>query len=377
MIEFIPYGKQSIDEEDIEKVVKVLRSDWITTGPKVQEFETSISKYVGSKFTTVVNSGTSALDLAVQSLNLKAKSEVITTPFSFMATANAIVYNDLVPVFADIQKETRNIDPDQIRAKITKKTKAIIYMDYAGQPCDIKEIREIADEYDLYLIEDACHAMGAEYNGKKVGTFADLTVFSFHPVKHITTGEGGAVTTDHQNLDETLKVLRNHGIDKDLHKRQSQADYMYDMKTLGRNYRLTDIQCALGISQLKKLDYYIEMRNKLVIFYSNKLKDLEFLDTPVVKPHIKHAWHIYTLLLDERVKRDKFFQYMKKNNIGVNVHYIPIYRFTYYINRFNFKIEDFPVTEEVFKRIITLPIHPKLTQNQLEYICTKTKEYFD
>jgi dTDP-4-amino-4,6-dideoxygalactose transaminase len=227
----------------------------------------------------------------------------------------------------------------------------------------------------LYLIEDACHAIGSEYEGKKIGTFADFTIFSFHPVKHITTGEGGAVTTNDPIFDEKLKILRNHGIDKDLHKRQSKADYAYDMKLLGRNYRLTDIQCALGISQLKKLDYFIDKRNMLTKSYSKILDNNDFIETPTVRPDIKHAWHLYTILLDERLNRDEFFQFMKNNNIGVNVHYIPIYHFSYYKTRFNFKIDDFPVTEEVFKRIITLPLHVGLNQTQIHYICNKIEEF--
>jgi len=375
MRQFIPYGKQFIDEKDIEAVETVLKSDWLTTGPKVDEFEKSISKYIGCKYATVVNSGTSGLDLAVQALKQGNGLEIITTPFTFAATSNAIIYNNLVPVFADIKENTRNIDPDDINRKISDKTAAIIYVDYAGHPCDIKEIKEIADENNLFLIEDASHAIGSEYNNKKIGNYADMTIFSFHPVKNITTGEGGAVVTNNTEFDKDLKSLRNHGIDQDLHQRQSKMDYMYDIKELGRNYRITDFQCALGISQLKKLDSFISKREKLANLYSKLLNNIDFIETPVNVGNIKNAWHIYTILLKKGVNRDDFFKYMKKCNIGVNVHYIPIYRFSYYKKHYTIDPVDYPVTEEVFNRIVTLPLYPQLKTEQVEYVCEKIRDY--
>ncbi len=375
MCPFIPYGKQFIDETDIKLMETVLKSDWLTTGPKVDEFENSISKYIGSKCATVVNSGTSALDIAVQALELKNGLEIVTTPFTFAATSNSIIYNNLVPVFADIKRNTRNIDPEDIKRKITDKTAAIIYVDYAGHPCDINEIKEIAEENDLFLIEDASHAIGSEYNDKKIGNHADMTIFSFHPVKNITTGEGGAVVTNNIEFDKNLKIFRNHGIDKDLHERQLKMDYMYDIKELGRNYRITDFQCALGISQLRKLDSFISKREKLANLYSKLLKNINFVETPLNYGNIKNSWHIYTILLNEEINRDDFFKYMKKNNIGVNVHYIPIYNFTYYKKHYNIDPADFPVTEEVFNSIITLPLYPQLKTDQIEYICEKIRDY--
>lgn len=354
---FLPYGQQSIDDNDIMEVVKVLKSEWITTGPKVSEFEEELCKWLGCKHTVAVNSGTSALDIAVASLEIEKGSEVITTPFTFMATSNCILYNGLKPVFADIKPDTYNIDPDEIKKKITPKTKAIIYTDYAGQPCDIDEIKEIAEDNNLYLIEDACHAIGAEFHGKKVGSFADLTVLSFHPVKHITTGEGGAVTTNNEELYKRLKLLRNHGIDKEAKDRFGKnASYAYDMKLLGRNYRITDFQCALGISQLKKLDSFIKRRKEIVKIYNDEFEDIDEITTPFVKRDVKSAWHLYTILLDKKINRDKFFNLMRAKNIGVNVHYIPIYKFSYYKENFIFNESDFPVTEDVFSRIITLPL---------------------
>ena len=373
---FIPYGHQWIDEDDIEEVVKVLRSDWITTGPKIEEFEGALCKYIGCKYAVAVNSGTSALDIAVQSLNLPEGSEIITTPFTFVATSNAILYNGLKPVFADICSDTFNIDPDEIRKKISRDTRAIIYVDYAGQPCDIKAIKEIADEFDLYLIEDASHAIGAEYGNEKVGNFADLTIFSFHPVKHITTGEGGAVVTDNKELYEKLLLLRNHGIDKDAQDRYGpDASWAYDMRYLGRNYRITDFQAALGVSQLKKLEGFIEKRSELASMYDELLSDVDAVRLPVVRGNVKHAWHLYTVLLDESIGRDEFFKYMRAASIGVNVHYIPVYRHSYYVRNFGFDPEDFPVTEKVFKRIITLPLYPQMDINDISYICGKIETY--
>lgn len=358
-----------IDEEDINEVANVLKSNWITTGPKIKEFEDALCAYIGCKYCVAVNSGTSALDIAVQSLDLPEGSEIITTPFTFVATSNAIIYNCHRPVFADICSDTFNIDPEDIRRKITKNTKAIIYVDYAGHPCDIRELNEIADEFDLYLIEDACHAIGAEYWNEKVGNFADLTVFSFHPVKHITTGEGGAVVTDHRELYEKLSLLRTHGIDKNAMGRYGpDASWAYDMKCLGRNYRLTDFQAALGKSQLKKLDGFIKRRSELAVMYNGLLKEVDFVRLPVIRRNAKSAWHIYTILMDESINRDDFFNFMRAENIGVNVHYIPAYRHSYYIQNFNFEKKDFPVTEDIFRRIITLPLFPGMSEQQVEYV---------
>jgi len=371
----IPYGHQFIDDEDIGAVVEALKSDWLTTGPKVDEFEKAICAYTGAKHAVAVNSGTSALDIAVSALGLPRRSEIITTPFTFVASANAILYNDCKPIFADIDPKTCNIDPEQIRKKITKKTKAIIYVDYAGQPCDIDTIREIAEEHDLFLIEDAAHALGAKYKGKKVGTFADMTEFSFHPVKHITTGEGGAITTDDDKLATKLRMLRTHGIDKSARERFGpDAGYAYDMKLLGRNYRITDFQCALGISQMKKLDRFIKRRKELVGRYNSKLAGTKGITIPYVAPYIESAWHLYTILLDKGINRDKVFSAMRKRGIGTNVHYIPIYKFTYYRERFGFRDSDFPVTEDIFSRILTLPLYPAMKDEDIETVVNALKE---
>ena len=374
-MKFIPYGHQWIDEDDIEEVVKVLKSDWITTGPKIAEFEDALCSYIGTKYAVAVNSGTSALDIAVQTLNLPAGSEVITTPFTFVGTSNAILYNNLKPVFADIERGTRNINPEEVRKKITKKTKAIIYVDYAGQPCDIEELKKIADEHNLFLIEDACHAIGAEYKARRIGNFADMTVFSFHPVKHMTTGEGGAVVTNNKEFYEKLNVLRNHGIDKSaLDRFGSEAGWAYDLKVLGRNYRITDFQAALGLSQLKKLDGFIRRRAEIVRMYNEAFGAVPKIETPVVLSYVKPAWHIYTVLLNG-INRDEFFSKMREKGIGVNVHYIPIYRFSYYQEHFNNNPEDFPVTEEVFSKIVTLPLYSKMEDDDVLTVIELVKDF--
>ncbi|MBI5227907.1 UDP-4-amino-4,6-dideoxy-N-acetyl-beta-L-altrosamine transaminase [Candidatus Micrarchaeota archaeon] len=372
----IPYGRQSIDKDDLRAVEEALTSDYLTTGPKVSDFEKVLCEFTGAKYAVAVNSGTSALDIAVGALELPKGSEIITTPFSFAASTNCILYNGCKPVFADIDKKTYNIDPKQIRKKITSKTNAIIYVDYSGQPCDIDEIKEIAKEKNLKIIEDAAHALGAKYKGKLVGGFADLTEFSFHPVKHITTGEGGAITTNSEELYKKMRLLRNHGIDKTPAERTS---YKYDMVLLGRNYRITDIQCALGISQMKKIDKFLKRRKDIVNQYNKKISSLGTggLEIPFVASDRENAWHLYTVLVPKEASRDKVFDEMRKRGIGVNVHYIPTYKFSYYRKNFGFKDSDYPVTEEVSSRILSLPVYYGLTDEQIDTVVKALKESID
>jgi len=371
---FIPYGHQLIDDDDILSVVEVLKSDWLTTGPAVDLFEKELASYVGARHAVAVNSGTSALDIAVQALDLPRGSEIITTPFTFAATSNAILYNGHIPIFADIDPITRNIHPDEIRKRISSKTRAIIYVDYAGHPCAIDEIEKIAREHGLLLIEDACHALGTSYKGRKIGTFADMTVFSFHPVKPITTGEGGAVVTENSELYAKLRLLRSHGITRDVGDMFGEgASWGYDMQLLGRNYRMTDIQAALGVSQLRKIDSFIERRNELAALYTRALSDLEWLDLPRTQEHVTHGWHLYTILL-KGLERSTLFPYLKERGIGVNVHYIPTYKFSYYQRHYPQNANTFPSTEDIFSRIITLPLYPGMSDEDVEYVSVRLHE---
>lgn len=373
---FIPYGHQTIDDTDIEAVTEVLKSEWLTTGPKVPEFEREIARYIGCRHAVAVNSGTSAIDIAVQALGLEKDSEVITTPFTFAATSNALLYNGLTPVYADIIRETRNIDPADICRKITPKTRAVLIVDFAGQPCELEAIRETCRDRGLVMIEDACHALGASYGNKKVGTIADMTIFSFHPVKAITTGEGGMIVTDNDEYGRKLALLRTHGIDKSLSPHNGpSAGWEYDMVELGRNYRMTDLQAALGISQLKKLDAFIDRRAEHVRQYANLCADLAFIDLPGSIPDIRHAWHIFTILVNG-IDRNAFFTYLRGHNVGANLHYIPTYRLRYYREHLPRDPARFPVTEDVYNRIVTLPLFPGLTEEEVHYVVDTMKDAY-
>jgi perosamine synthetase len=355
----LPYGRQSLDEDDIQAVVQVLRSDWLTTGPKVGEFEKRFAAWVGSKHAVSFSSGTAALHAAAFAAGLNSGDEAITTPMTFCATANCVLYQGARPVFADVCEDTLNIDPEQVASKLTPKTRAILPVDYAGHPADLESILQIAQQHGLVVIEDACHALGAEYRERRVGSIAHMTVFSFHPVKHLTTGEGGMVTTGRSDLADTVRRFRNHGIKSDARQRQTAGQWQYEMVLLGYNYRLTDIACALGISQLQKLEENLARRRQIAARYSAAFRRLPGIVIPVVRPDVTPAWHLYPIRLDPNrlsADRGRVFQALRAENIGVNVHYIPVHQHPYYRERFGYRGGEYPVAENAYERLISLPM---------------------
>jgi perosamine synthetase len=360
----LSYGHQWIDEEDIASVVDVLKSDWITQGPKVDEFETNVAEYCGARYAVAVSSGTAALHAACTVAGISKGDEAITTPVTFAATANAVVYCGGKPVFADIRDDTLNIDPDEIRKKLSPRTKAILPVDFTGHPADLDEIMTIARERKSVVIEDASHALGAEYKGRRIGALSDMTVLSFHPVKHITTGEGGMVLTDNKGYYEKLRVFRHHGIIKNQSALRNEGPWYYEIPNPGYNFRLTDFQCALGISQLRKLDRFVERRRQIVATYNRAFADIDELTEPTELPYVKAAYHIYVVQLRTdklKVDRKGVFEALRAENIGVNVHYIPLHLQPFYKREFGYNMGDYPRAERYYERAITLPVFPRMT----------------
>lgn len=369
MKKIIPYGKQWIDKEDIGAVVKVLKSDWLTQGPKVEEFEKAVAKYCKSKYAVVFSSGTSALFSAYKAAGIKNGDEVITTPLTFSATSSMLFFCGAKPVFADIEEKTLNIDPEEIAKKVTKSTRAIVTVDFAGHPCDYDRIIKIAKENKLILIEDASHALGARYKNKKVGGLADMTILSFHPVKHIATGEGGMVLTNNKDFYEKLKLARNHGIIKNPEK----GGWYYEIEDPSFNFRITDIQCALGISQLKKLDKFLRLRRKIAAEYQKSFKDAPGIELPFAMDYADHAWHIFCVRV-KKGERKTFFDSLRKMGLGVQVHYMPLHMHPFYKNRFGYKTGDFPVAEAYYERALTLPLFPRMTCKEVKYVVESVKK---
>ena len=369
----IPYGHQWIDDDDIKKVVKVLKSDWITQGLTVEKFEQAIAKYSGAKYAVAVSSGTVALHSAYAVAGIASGDEVITSPLTFVATANSIVYCGGKPIFVDIDKDTLNIDPKRIEKKITKKTKAIATVDFAAQPCDYDEILKIAKKYKLLVIEDASHALGSEYKRRKIGSLADMTIFSFRPVKAITTGEGGMIVTNNKEFYEKLRIFRHHGIVK----KPQKGGWYYEIEEIGYNYRLTDFQCALGLNQMKKINKFIKRRRQIVDKYNEAFKDVEEIIIPAERNYVKSAWHIYVIQLclgKLKVGRRKIFEELRKNGLGVQVHYIPLHLQPFYRKKFSYKKGDFPIAEKYYERAITLPLFPKMKDKDIEQVVFAVKQ---
>lgn len=370
---YIPYGRQSIDEADIQTVIDVLKSDFLTTGPIIAEFEKTVADYVEADYAVAISNGTAALHAACYAAGIGKGDEVITTPLTFAASANCVLYCGGTPVFADVNKETYNIDPEDIQRKITDKTKAIIAVHLAGQPCDMDAIHTLAKKYHLIVIEDGAHALGSVYKGRKIGTISDMTTFSFHPVKPITTGEGGMVVTKSKELYQRLCLFRSHGITRDENlMTQNEGPWFYQQLSLGYNYRITDIQCALGCSQMKKLDQFIARRQELAERYDEAFANCSDIITPYQMPETSSGWHLYIIQVRNHDRRI-VFEKLRARGIGVNVHYIPVYMHPYY-REHGYRDIHCPVAEKIYSNIISLPLYPGLTNEQQDFVIDKVKE---
>lgn len=384
------YGKQTIEQDDIDAVIKVLKSDWLTQGPKVEEFEKALGSKFNANYTAAVANGTAGLHLIGTALGWKKGDIVITAPITFLASANCILYNNATPDFVDIDPGYYTIDVNKLEDKIKtyaakgKQIKAVVAVDYAGHPSDWKALQTLANKYNLQLVNDNCHALGAEIDedsGYAV-KYADAVNLSFHPVKHITTGEGGAVLTNNKEIDERIKILRTHGIVKDNSKLKIQnseltGPWYYEMHALGYNYRITDFQCALGISQLKKLDAFVRKRNEIAEFYNKEFTGVARFITPRIMANAKHAYHLYPLQIKFdalKISKKDFFNKMREQNIFLQVHYVPVHLQPYYKSNFGFKEKDFLVAESFYNNEVSIPMYPTLDTEDLKYIVNTIKK---
>jgi len=377
---FINYGKQWIDQTDIDEIISVLTSDYLTQGPFVSAFEKVLCAYTGAAYCVAVSNATAALHIAVKALNIEKGKEGITSPNTFVASSNCFIYNDLRPVFADIDKNTLNIDTAEIEKRITGDTRVLIPVHFAGRPCDMVTIKRIADKNKLFLIEDAAHAIGSNYpDGSKVGNckYSDMTIFSFHPVKTITTGEGGAITTNSRELYKRLLLLRSHGITKAPEMLTvNPGPWYYEMQDCGYNFRLTDIQSALGISQMKRLDEFKKRRNEIIEKYNTSFSGLDWLKTPV-KDDSDSCFHLYVVQIDfDNIgkSRSVVIEELKKKNIGTQVHYIPVHTQPYYKEKYGYKWGDYPVAENYYNRALSLPLYPLMSDADVQHVISCVKE---
>ncbi len=364
----LPYGCQSIDAADLQAVLDVLRSDWLTTGPRVAEFEQAFATWVGASHAVAVNSGTAALHAAMYASGVGVGTEVIVPAMTFVATANAVVMQGGTPVLVDVDAGTLLVDLEKVREKITVRTRAIVAVDYAGHPCDYDGLRVIADEHGLALISDACHAVGGSYRGRPVGALADLNCFSFHPVKHLTTGEGGMITTNDGDLAGRMRLFRNHGITSDHRQRSEAGSWYYEMADLGYNYRLTDFQCALGESQLGRLAGWVGRRREIASRYGAAFDGIEAVRPLEVRSDVDHAYHLYVVRLEtERLATDRgeIFRALRAEGIGVNVHYVPVHLHPYYRNNHGTAPGLCPIAEAAYEQILSLPMFPTMTDDDI------------
>jgi perosamine synthetase len=369
----LPYGRQQVDEADIEAIVQVLRGDWLTTGPNIVKFEQAFADFTRVKEAVAVSNGTAALHAAMVALDIGPGDEVIVPPMTFAATANCVLFQGGMPIFADVDPETLLLNPAKVEARITSRTKAIISVDYAGQPCDYAALQTLAEQHGLALVDDACHALGGSYRERPVGSLADLSTFSLHPVKPITTGEGGVITTNNPELARRMRLFRNHGITSDHRQREAQGSWFYEMVELGFNYRLTDFQCVLGLSQLSKLAGWVTRRQEIAQQYDAAFADMPAIQPLHVRPEVSHAYHLYMIKLDLtqlQVTRAEIFKALRAEGIGVNVHYIPIHLHPFYRRRLGVGPGDCPVAEAAYEQLITLPIFPAMRNKDIDDVIT-------
>jgi len=372
------YGKQYIDEEDIKKVADVLRNDYLTTGPNVKEFEEKFAKYVGAKFAVAVSSGTAALHLACLAAGLKKDEELITSPITFAASANCGLYCGAKPKFVDVNDQGL-IDEEKIEEKINEKTRIIVPVHYTGLPCEMEQIKGIADKHDLIIVEDACHALGSKYEDSKIGDckYSDMACFSFHPVKHITTGEGGMVTTNNKELHEKLIMLRNHGITKeqDVLVDKNQGPWHQEMQVLGFNYRITDMQCALGMSQLEKIDGFVQKRREIAKRYKKAFQDLDEIEIISENKNQFNSHHLFVIKVKDKETRLKLFNHLKENNIFCQVHYLPVYWHPYY-QKLGYEKGLCPKAEEFYGRVVSVPLFYNLSEQDQKFVINEINHFF-
>jgi perosamine synthetase len=362
----LPYGRQEIDDDDVAAVVEALRSDWLTTGPRVDEFERALAEVAGAAEAVAVSNGTAALHAAYHALGIGPGDEVVLPPITFAATANAVLYVGATPVFADVDPDTLLLDPAAAAAAITKRTAAVVAVDYAGQPAEYGALRELCDRAGVLLVSDACHSIGGDLDGAPVGSLADASCFSFHPVKHVTTGEGGAVVTADPEIAARARRFRNHGIDSDHRSRAAAGAWFYEQVELGFNYRLSDLQCALGTSQLRRLPAWIERRRALAARYDELLTELDGVEPLAVRPGVGHAYHLYVVQVDGQ--RDAVFSALRADGIGANVHYVPVHLHPYYRERLGTRAGQFPVAENAYTRLLSLPLFPAMDDADVDRV---------
>jgi len=376
--DFLVFGSPVVEQPEIDEVVASMESGWIGTGPKVHKFEEMFKNYKETKYAMALNSCTAALHLSLLAIGINPGDEVIVPTMTFTSTASVVIHAGGVPVFADCEKDTMNIDPDDIERKITAKTKAIIPVHFAGRPCNMGVIMDIARKHKLKVIEDCAHAIEAEYHGQKTGTFGDLGCFSFYVTKNIVTGEGGMVITDNKDYADKIKILGLHGMTKDAWKRFSDEGYKhYQIVYPGYKYNMMDIQAAIGIHQLPRIDKYWKRRQEIWDRYNEEFRNLPVFTPAPIEPDTKHAYHLYTLLLDIdnlKITRDQFLDEMTKHNIGVGVHYIALHLHPYYQETFGYKKGDFPNAEWISERTVSLPLSAKLTENDVEDVNKAVRE---